>query len=216
MLTILEAIEPVMNDALGLAAARSVFRTLPAAVHQPTGSLDVVEVRDVMVHLETSGRLFATPSRPFPVVLLRDVVTRGSLPKPAAKSFAISSDHDVLVVQRATQALCRGFFSTTDCVRLATAASELARNIYMYAKQGTVTLRLSDENTHWRFELSAVDDGPGITNLDEILRGEYRSRTGLGRGIFGTRSLLDELNVDSAPGKGTRITGHRKVRKAQT
>ncbi|MDP2275443.1 MAG: hypothetical protein Q8K32_32145 [Archangium sp.] len=213
MLTILEAIEPMMTDALGLAAARSVFRTLPSAVHQPTGSLDVVEVRDVMLHLETSGRLFATPSRPFPAELLRDVVTRGSAAKPSERRFTVSSDHDVLVVQRATQALCRGFFDTTGCARLATASSELARNISMYAKQGTLTLRLSDENTHWRFDVSAVDEGPGIHNLAEILRGEYRSRTGLGRGIIGTRALLDELNIDTAPGKGTRITGHRTLRK---
>lgn len=213
MLTILEAIEPMMTDALGLAAASNVIRTLPAAVHQPTGSLDVVEVRDVMLHLETSGRLFAPPSRTFPVVLLRDVVTRGSVARPSEKTFTISSEEDVLVVQRATQALCRGFFDTTDCVRLGTAASELARNIFMYAKPGTVTLRLSDENTHWLFDLIAADEGPGIGNLDEILRGEHRSRAGLGRGIVETRAVLDDLSIDTAPGKGTRICGHRKLRK---
>jgi serine/threonine-protein kinase RsbT len=63
------------------------------------------------------------------------------------------------------------------------------------------------------FEVSAVDDGPGIANLDVIMKGQYRSRTGLGRGIVGTKALLDELEVDSAPGKGTRISGHRRARK---
>lgn len=212
-LSVLQAIEPVMNDALGLSAARGVFRTLPAWVNQNAGSLDVLEVRELLAQLETSGRLFASPGKPIPSRRLREAVTAGAPAKPNEQRFNISSDRDVLTVQRATQLLTRGFFSITDCVRLATAVSELARNIYMYAKQGTVTLRLTEEPASWFFELSAVDEGPGIPHLDVIMKGEYRSRTGLGRGIIGTRSLLDSMLVDSTPGKGTRITGHRRVRK---
>ena len=96
---------------------------------------------------------------------------------------------------------------------VAAAASELARNIYMYAKLGSVTLRLVDEPATYRFELMADDNGPGIGNLDVIMSGTYRSRTGLGRGIVGTRALLDELKVDTAPGKGTHITGIKRAKK---
>lgn len=212
-LSVLQAIEPVMNDALGLSAARGVFRTLPAWVNQTAGSLDVVEVRELLAQLETSGRLFASPGKPIPSKRLREVVTGGAPARPNEQRFNISADRDVLTVQRATQSLTRGFFSITDCGRLATAVSELARNIYMYAKQGTLTLRLTEEPTSWFFELAAIDEGPGIPHLEVIMRGEYRSRTGLGRGIIGTRALLDAMNVESAPGKGTRITGHRRARK---
>jgi anti-sigma regulatory factor (Ser/Thr protein kinase) len=212
--TVLQAIEPVMNEALGASAARGVFRTLPTWVSQNPGSLDVLEVRELLSQLETSGRLFAAPGRSVPVKQLREAMTGGVPAKPNEQRFAIASDRDVLTVQRATQQLTRGFFGLTDCVRLATAASELARNIYMYAKQGVFTLRLSEEPTAYLFELSAVDNGPGISNLDAILRGQYHSRTGLGRGLAGTKVLLDELKVDSSPGKGTRITGHRRARKA--
>ncbi len=213
MTTVLQAIEPVMNEALGASAARGVFRTLPSWVSQKPGSLDVLEVRELLSQLETSGRLFSAPGRSIPVKRLREAVTGGGPARPNEQRFTIASDRDVLTVQRATQQLTRGFFGLTDCVRLATAVSELARNIYMYAKQGSVTLRLREEPSAYVFEVSAIDQGPGISNLEVIMRGEYRSRTGLGRGLIGTKALLDEMNVDSAPGKGTRITGHRRARK---
>ena len=213
MRPILEAITPLMNDSLGVTAARSVFRTLPPSVHAEAGSLDVVEVRELLSHLETSGKLFALAGKPLPVRLLRDAITRSLPARQKEQRFTIASDGDVLIVQRATQALTRSFFSMTDCVRLATAASELARNIYMYAKQGSVTLRLVDEASHYRFEVNADDNGPGISNLDVIMSGTYRSRTGLGRGIVGTKALLDELKVDTAPGKGTHITGMKRAKK---
>ncbi len=213
MSVILDAITPLMTSSIGLTAARGVFRTLPVSVNAPAGTLDVVEVRELLSHLETSGRLFAAPGRPLPTRALRDAITAGVPAKQKEQRFTIASDGDVLVVQRATQALTKGFFSITDCVRLATAVSELARNIYMYAKTGTVSLRLVDEPAHWRFELDAQDKGPGIPHLDVVLSGAYRSRTGLGRGIIGTRTLLDEMKIDSAPGNGTRITGVRRARK---
>lgn len=211
--TILEAISPLMNDAIGVTAARGVFRTLPSSVNALAGTLDVVEVRELLSHLETSGKLFTISGKTLPSRLLRDAITTGLPAKQKEQRFTIGSDGDVLVVQRATQALTKGFFSITDCVRLATAVSELARNIYMYAKQGFITLRLVDEPAHWRFEVEAIDNGPGITNLEVILSGSYKSRTGLGRGIIGTRALLDDMKVESAAGKGTRITGLRRARK---
>lgn len=213
MATVLDAITPLMNEAIGTAAARGVFKTLPSSIHAKTGSLDVVEVRELLGQLETSGKLFAVGGRTLPARQLRDAITSGSPARRREQRFTISSDGDVLIVQRATQALTKGFFGFTDCVRLATAVSELARNIYMYARTGEVTLRLVDEAAHWRFELEAADQGPGIPHLEVVMSGSYKSRTGLGRGLIGTRALLDELNVDSAPGKGTRITGSRKVRK---
>ncbi len=213
MATILDAITPLMNDAIGLTAARGVYKTLPTSVNAPTGSLDVIEVRELLSHLETSGKLFAIAGKSLPTRKLRDAITAGSSARQKEQRFTITSDGDVLVVQRATQALTKGFFSVTDCVRLATAVSELARNIYMYAKTGHVTLCLTDEPAHWRFDVEAVDQGPGIPHLDVVLSGSYKSRTGLGRGLIGTRSLLDDMRIDSAPGAGTRITGLRRARK---
>lgn len=213
MPVILDAITPIMNASIGLTSARGVFRTLPPSVNAEVGSLDVLELRELLSHLETSGKLFAMHGKPLPIAQLRQAMTGGGLARERVQRFTIASDGDVLVVQRATQALTKAFFSMTDCVRLATAVSELARNIYMYAKAGSVTLKLADEPGHWRFELVAIDHGPGIPNLDVIMSGSYKSRTGLGRGIIGTKALLDEMKVDSAPGRGTHITGLRRARK---
>lgn len=211
--TVLQRLEPVMTGVLGATAAKSVFRTLPASINASPGSLDVVEVRELLAQLETSGRLFALPGRALPARDLREAITGGQVARTREQRFGIATDGDVLVVQRATQALTRGFFGTTDCVRLATATSELARNIFMYAKQGQVTLRLREEPLAFVFEVEAVDQGPGIPNLDVIMKGQYRSRTGLGRGLAGTRALLDDLRIETAPGEGTRIHGLRRVRK---
>lgn len=213
MPAILEAITPIMNASIGLTSARGVFRTLPPSVNAEVGTLDVLELRELLSHLETSGKLFALSGKGVPSKQLRDAITRGAPAKQKEHRFTVSIDRDVLVVQRATQALIKSFFSTVDCVRLTTAVSELTRNIYMYAKHGHVTLRLTEEPQHWRFDVEAVDTGPGIPHLGVVLSGAYKSSTGLGRGIIGTRALLDGFHIESAAGLGTRITGHRTARK---
>jgi serine/threonine-protein kinase RsbT len=125
----------------------------------------------------------------------------------------VRSDADVLVVQTRCQVLCKDFFGPTDCVRLATAASELARNIYMYAKEGEVTLELAEDGLQARLSLVAADRGPGIADVETVLSGKYRSRTGLGRGLAGTKQLLDSLEIESGPGRGTVVRGFKRARR---
>jgi anti-sigma regulatory factor (Ser/Thr protein kinase) len=124
----------------------------------------------------------------------------------------VKSDVDVLVVQTTCQQLCTEFFGATDVVRLATAVSELARNIYMYAKRGEVELSVFEGADGVRFSVVARDQGPGIPHLEEVLSGRYTSRTGLGRGLVGTRTLLDGMEIDSKVGVGTTVRGWKKVR----
>lgn len=202
-----------MHDAIGIASARGVFRTLPAGVNAAAGSLDVIEVRELLSHLETSGRLFALPERGGPAELLREAITRVAPAKQKAPRFTVSVDRDVLVVHRATQAFINTFFSATDGMRLTAAVSALTGNVSMYAKQGHVTLRPTQAPHHWRFDVEAVDTGPGIPHLELALSGSSASSTGPGRGRIGSRALLDDLHLESAAGLGTRITGHRSARK---
>lgn len=87
--------------------------------------------------------------------------------------------------------------------KVVTAVSELARNIARYSNGGRVRFRVdSDEDL---LVIVADDDGPGIPNLDEILSGRYRSRTGLGRGLLGSRELADKFEIQTSPA-GTTIT----------
>jgi serine/threonine-protein kinase RsbT len=108
--------------------------------------------------------------------------------------------------------MMKGLYHPTDVVRVATAISELSRNIYMYAQRGEVTLELSEDRPGAAlFRIIAVDRGPGIKDLDAILKGTYRSTTGLGRGLRGCKALLDDLEVTSTP-NGTTVRGQRRSR----
>jgi serine/threonine-protein kinase RsbT len=102
-----------------------------------------------------------------------------------------------------------------DAQKVVTTVSELARNIARYAKTGRVRFRVdtSDE----LIVIIAEDDGPGISNLDEILSGNYRSRTGLGRGLLGSRDLSDSFDIQTSPtGTIVRIAFRYNQRKPWT
>jgi serine/threonine-protein kinase RsbT len=81
--------------------------------------------------------------------------------------------------------------------KVVTAVSELARNIARYAGSGRMSFRV--DTTSEFIIVTAEDEGPGINNLDEILAGNYRSRTGLGRGLLGSRDLADHFDIHTSP-----------------
>jgi serine/threonine-protein kinase RsbT len=87
--------------------------------------------------------------------------------------------------------------------KIVTAVSELARNIARYSHGGEVRFRVDAEIEH--VIVVAADRGPGIPNLEEILGGGYRSRTGLGRGLLGTRELADSFDINTSD-QGTIVT----------
>lgn len=96
-------------------------------------------------------------------------------------------------------------FHRTDQAKIATSVSELARNIQCYARRGRVRL-LALIAPRLGVRVVAEDEGPGIPNLEEVLSGSYRSPTGMGLGLRGCRNLMDEFAVETAPGRGTRVT----------
>jgi signal transduction histidine kinase len=97
-----------------------------------------------------------------------------------------------------------GFDNVTQ-IKLATVASELTRNIYEYAQTGSVHVSLIERGEQRGLELVCEDNGPGINDVEQILSGNFQSKTGLGKGIAGSQRLMDEFRIQTAPGKGTRI-----------
>ncbi len=97
-------------------------------------------------------------------------------------------------------------FGHTDQIKIATAVSELARNIYKYAGKGTITITATTGTPRPAIRIVAQDEGPGIANLDQVLAGHYRSKTGLGLGIVGCRNLMDEFQIAAPVGSGTLVT----------
>jgi serine/threonine-protein kinase RsbT len=121
----------------------------------------------------------------------------------------IESDADVVTArQRARQLAGEADLSSTDQTLLATAISEVARNITAYAQRGEVELSvIHDDGTGRRgIRVVARDQGPGIENIELALQDGYTSGAGLGLGLPGARRLVDEFEIESEPGRGTTVT----------
>src|SRR4051812_35243201 len=121
----------------------------------------------------------------------------------------VRREGDIVKVRDRVRRLARemGFDSTTQ-IKITTAVSEITRNIYEYAKAGAITLSVAERGPDMGLLLMARDDGPGIDDatLRAILRGTYRSASGLGVGLSGTRKLMDEFDIKTAEGEGTRVS----------
>ncbi len=94
-----------------------------------------------------------------------------------------------------------------DQARVLSAISELARNIYLYAGNGRLTLEIIEEPAGKRgVRLTAEDHGPGISMVNKALEKGYSTSGGLGAGLPGVKNMMDEFDIDSTPGKGTKVT----------
>jgi len=130
---------------------------------------------------------------------------KGVLPQDSAIILNIDVEDDIVKVRSVARKLAINIgFSNTDQVKIATAVSELARNIFFYAGKG----RIEFHSTRLRkgLKIVAKDKGPGIKNIDEILSGNYDSKTGMGLGIRGCKNLMDDFQIKSKPGIGSIIT----------
>jgi serine/threonine-protein kinase RsbT len=119
---------------------------------------------------------------------------------------AIRTDADVVTARQEARTLGASLgFSSTDLTLLATAISEVARNITTYAGTGVVTLRIVRQKAREGIEVVAADKGPGIENVELAMQDGYSTRNGLGLGLPGTRRLVDDFELDTEPGVGTTI-----------
>ena len=102
-------------------------------------------------------------------------------------------------------------FGAVDQARITTAISELARNIYLYARAGEVTIeRISDEGKVG-IRIRAADKGLGINNLKKVMEDGYSTSGGLGAGLPGVKRLMDTMDIQSTVGKGTIIVVEKWV-----
>ena len=120
----------------------------------------------------------------------------------------IQSDADVVTArQRAREMASEVDLTSTDQTLLATAISEVARNITTYAKRGEVLLSVvRADNGRRGIRVIARDEGPGIENVELALQDGYTSGGGLGLGLPGARRLVHEFEIETAPGPGTTVT----------
>jgi RNA polymerase sigma factor (sigma-70 family) len=119
----------------------------------------------------------------------------------------IRSDADVVTARKQGRELAaQAGFSATECTIIATAVSEIARNIVMFAQRGEVVVSLVGENSRQGVTVVARDSGPGIPDLERALQDGYSGYGGMGLGLPGARRLMDEFEVTSEIDKGTTVT----------
>lgn len=120
--------------------------------------------------------------------------------------MAIDSDQDIVLARQKGRALALEFgFSAGDATLIATAISELARNIVTYAKRGQIALKVVSNGTRQGVSIIASDQGPGIPDIRQAMRDGFSTSGSLGMGLPGVRRLVDDFEITSQPGLGTTV-----------
>jgi serine/threonine-protein kinase RsbT len=108
----------------------------------------------------------------------------------------LKREADISAARSEARRLCENAgASAFSMQKVTTIVSELARNIVLYAKQGSIEVGFVNQSRGSQIIVTAVDNGPGIPNLDHIMGGRYQSRTGLGKGLLGTKRLADRFQI---------------------
>ncbi|MCY1015125.1 ATP-binding protein [Pyxidicoccus sp. MSG2] len=223
----------VLQQFMSETAARLVLRGTLEPLRLSLESVGSAELPRVIEALEPATRHFVDPARrPQLAALLRTLATPATSPvaapspasKPAptppqgtpmvapaaaapevrATTYLVRTESDASHARLAARMMCetlggRGY----ECQKVATAVSELARNQIAYAGGGTI--QLAPEQTPRRLlRVRAEDQGRGIPDLERVLSGTYRSKTGMGLGLLGVKRLADRFDVRTGP-SGTQV-----------
>jgi serine/threonine-protein kinase RsbT len=118
----------------------------------------------------------------------------------------INSDQDIVIARQKGRILAGELgFSAGDATLIATAISELARNIVSYARTGEIKLKGIHGSSRIGILVIASDNGPGIIDIRQALRDGFSTSGSLGLGLPGVRRLMDDFEISSQPGKGTMV-----------
>jgi serine/threonine-protein kinase RsbT len=205
-----------LKDLVGSILAKSI---VTLGVARSKVNLEQVRPGDELVllnELRKGLQLFVKePDRREQCLARVDAVLESFEPaSPVEKQIKIElmSEADIVRARGAGRDLCRDLgFTGAIQIKVATAISELARNVIQYAGTGRVVLD-TVKGKRSGIQVVVQDEGPGIAAIDEIMRGEFSSQSGMGIGIVGTRNLMDDFDIETAPGKGTVITARKYLR----
>lgn len=126
----------------------------------------------------------------------------------------IEKEWDIVAARQLGRDIAKSVgFGTVDQARIATAISELARNIYLYAGKGTICFETIDRFDHRKgMVMISADTGPGIKDISQVLEDGFTTSGGLGAGLPGVKRLMDEFDIFSEVGKGTEVRATKWVR----
>ena len=127
-------------------------------------------------------------------------------------AISLQFEYDLVAARRSARQIAGLLgFGEQDQTRIATVASEIARNAFRYAGGGRIELGVDTSNGDPFLVMRVSDRGPGIRNVADVLSGRYESTSGMGIGLAGARRLMDELRVETAPGQGTTVTVRKRL-----
>ena len=199
----------ILEEYVGGIFARCIVRLSLARSGVPVGNLAPEDCRRLMQEFEIGLKNYVSDParrdecrRRLDGLLLRSVRDSAEVRRSA---IAVRDESDIARARGAGRAMCMKLgFSVSVQIKVATAISELARNIVQYAGRGEIVL-IPLQGERRGLEVVARDEGPGIADVDRILSGDYTSVDGMGLGLLGAKRLMDEFDIVSAPGKGTNV-----------
>lgn len=128
-------------------------------------------------------------------------------------SVQINTEWDIVSARQNGRQLAKELgFGSVDQARIATAVSELARNIYLYAATGEIIITPVSKDGEIGLKITAKDNGPGIIDIRQAMEDGFTTSGGLGAGLPGVRRLMEEFTIESEPNQGTRITATKWLR----
>ncbi|HEX4962538.1 MAG TPA: ATP-binding protein [Thermoanaerobaculia bacterium] len=224
MKTVEKEVGAILAGTISSITQRSIFNRLGGLATTPIQQLTPADRATILSELENSVRLFARSNSSQLIASITKALSAeagamagaaggggGGAPTMAApRKLPIEQEKDIATARlEAWSEAVRIGLSKFASVKVATAVSELARNIVFYAGNGTVELRsLKDDRGVIGLQIIATDQGPGIpaAKLDEIWAGTYKSQRGMGKGLVAVKKLVDEFQLDTRPGIGTTVT----------
>ena len=125
----------------------------------------------------------------------------------------IGSGADIVTARlEGRQMAAQAGFNGSDLTVIATAISEIARNIVEYARTGQIILHIVQDGAKRGLRVEARDNGPGIPNIELAMQDGYSTGRGLGLGLPGTRRLMDDFSIHSKVGEGTSVVATKWIR----
>jgi len=183
--------------------------TVPARLRQEILGVSLSnreQVENIAASIVRHISLFAGAENVLPILIKLDQATGSALSLvPRDEKLRIDNEASLVMARRAAITLAAKLgFGPVERTKVATAVSELARNIVMYAQAGEVRLAVN-LSPRIGLTIEARDNGPGIPDVEKIFAGSFRSSTGLGMGLRGVKNIANDFTIHSAPGQGTRI-----------
>jgi serine/threonine-protein kinase RsbT len=222
MKTVETEVGSILAGTISAITQRSIFNRLGGLAARPITQLSSQDRLAIMTELENSVRLFARRNSPELIASCAQALGAGepatgalsttagdTSAGSASKRLPIDQEKDIAAARlEAWSEAVRIGLSKFTSVKVATAVSELARNIVFYAGKGTVELRTLRDDRGPSLQIVATDKGPGIEprKLEEIWAGTYKSQRGMGKGLVAVKKLVDDFHLDTGPGRGTTVT----------